>query len=107
LTLLPEDRLLLCTDGFHDVLDGRDYAETLAADDPEAAVRRLIGLAKERGTTDNVSAVVAVAVPTRVPIALPTAPAARGVPVGAIAAAAIAAILILLLLAALVLGLVP
>jgi protein phosphatase len=107
LTLLPEDRLLLCTDGFHDVLEQRDYAEILAAAAPEESVERLIGLAKERGTTDNVSAVVAVAVPTRVPTALPAPAPARGVPIGVIAAAAIAAILVLLLVAALLLGFVP
>lgn len=107
LTLLPEDRLLLCTDGFHDVLEQKDYAEILAAGAAAESVERLIGLAKERGTTDNVSAVVAVAVPTRVPTPLPMPAPARGVPVGAIAAAAIAAILVLLLVAALLLGVVP
>ncbi|HYO30412.1 MAG TPA: protein phosphatase 2C domain-containing protein [Thermomicrobiales bacterium] len=107
LTLLPEDRLLLCTDGFHDVLEQNDYARILAAAAPEEAVDRLIRMANERGTTDNVSAAVAVAVPTRIPTALPTPTSARGIPVGAIAAAAIAAILILLLVAALLLGVVP
>ena len=107
LTLLPEDRLLLCTDGFHDVLDQADYAEILTAAAPAASAARLIGLAKERGTTDNVSVVVAVAVPTRVPTALPAPVPARGVPVGAIAAAAIVAILVVLLIAALLLGVVP
>lgn len=66
LTLLPEDRLLLCTDGFYDVVDDADLAQVLLAHPPEAAAKRLVDLAVERGTADNVSAVVAEALPTRV-----------------------------------------
>lgn len=66
LTLLPHDRLLLCTDGFYDVIDEREYVQTLLELDPAAAANRLIGLAVERDTSDNVSAVIAEALPTRV-----------------------------------------
>ena len=66
LTLLPQDRLLLCTDGFYDVLDNREYVRTLIEFDPAAAARHLVQLAVERGATDNVSAVVVEALPTRV-----------------------------------------
>jgi protein phosphatase len=65
LTLLPQDRLLLCTDGFYDVVDDREYVRTLLEFDPAAAANQLVQLAVERGTADNVSAVVAEAVPTR------------------------------------------
>lgn len=58
LALLPEDRLLLCTDGFFDVLTHEDYLQLMAGDDPNAAAERLTSLAVERKTTDNVSAIV-------------------------------------------------
>ena len=64
--LLPEDRLLLCSDGFYDVVEDEDFVKLLLDEEPEVAVQRLIDLAKERGTSDNVSAVVAKAVSTRV-----------------------------------------
>ncbi len=65
LTLLPEDRLLLCSDGFYDVIEQREYAAQLAGDDPETISMSLTSLAEQRGTTDNVSAVVLVAKPSR------------------------------------------
>ena len=58
LALLPEDRLLLCTDGFFDVLNNQDYLQLMSGDDPEQAARELTSLAVERKTTDNVSAIV-------------------------------------------------
>jgi PPM family protein phosphatase len=58
LALLPEDRLLLCTDGFYDVLTNDDYLQLMSGDDPVAAATGLTTLAKERRTDDNVSAVV-------------------------------------------------
>ncbi|MDP9365564.1 MAG: protein phosphatase 2C domain-containing protein [Chloroflexota bacterium] len=67
LTLLPEDRLLLCTDGFYDVVEDADFAQILLAHPPQDAAKRLVDLAVERGTADNVSAVVAEALPTRIP----------------------------------------
>ncbi len=64
-TLLPEDRLLLCSDGFYDVIEQREYAAQLAGDDPDTISMSLTSLAEQRGTTDNVSAVVLVAKPSR------------------------------------------
>ena len=82
LTLLPQDRLLLCTDGFYDVLNDREYVRTLLEFDPAAAAKHLVQLAVERGTADNVSAVVAEAIPTRVQAEiLRQAPAGRRAPV--------------------------
>lgn len=58
LALLPEDRLLLCTDGFFDVLNNQDYLQLMSGDDPDIAAKELTSLAIERKTTDNVSAIV-------------------------------------------------
>lgn len=58
LALLPEDRLLLCTDGFFDVLTNQDYLQLMSGDDPEESAKELTSLAVERKTTDNVSAVI-------------------------------------------------
>lgn len=66
ITLLPEDRLLLCSDGFYDVVENQDIVRILLAQKPDDAAKQLVDLAVERGTTDNVSAVVAEAIPTRV-----------------------------------------
>ena len=82
-------------------------AHALLGQDPGDAARQLVEAAKERGTRDNATAVVAAAIPTRVPTAaaLPS-PASRtgGVP-GMVIAAVIAILLVvLLLLAVVVLG---
>ena len=96
LTLLPEDRLLLCTDGFHDVVPDNDLLNVLLTSEPDQATRRLIQLAKERGTTDNVTAVVFEALPAREPVVFAQRDA-RGVP--PVIGLAAAAILILIILA--------
>lgn len=64
LALLPEDRLLLCTDGFYDVLTTSDYLDALKGDDADAAAKSLTSLAVERQTTDNVSAIVVAVSPS-------------------------------------------
>lgn len=58
LVLLAEDRLLLCSDGFYDVVSEEDFVTFLATRSPEEAAAALVDVALERGTTDNVSAVV-------------------------------------------------
>jgi protein phosphatase len=66
ITLLAEDRLVLCTDGFYDVLEEDEMLRMVLAHEPPEAARELVGAAVQRGATDNVSAVVAAAMPTRV-----------------------------------------
>lgn len=58
LVLLDEDRLLLCSDGFYDVVTDDDMASLLASGDASSAALTLVNVAIERGTSDNVSAVV-------------------------------------------------
>ncbi|MDQ3514236.1 MAG: protein phosphatase 2C domain-containing protein [Chloroflexota bacterium] len=58
IVLLAEDRLILCSDGFHDVVGDSDMVEVVLQFDPPGAVGALIDLAKTRGTTDNVTAAV-------------------------------------------------
>lgn len=58
LVLLPEDRLLLCSDGFYDVLENQDYLQLMSGEDAQSSAVALTDLATQRRTTDNVSAVV-------------------------------------------------
>jgi protein phosphatase len=107
LTLLPGDRLMLCSDGLYEVLDDGDLRRVLREQNPGNAALSLVALARERGTRDNATAVVAAAIPTRVPVA-GTVPseAARtgGLPGMAIAAVIAVLLVVLLLLALFVLG---
>ena len=59
LTLLPEDRLFLCTDGFYDVVSEDDMLAALLAGPPSETATALVELAVSRGSSDNVSAIVA------------------------------------------------
>lgn len=69
LALLPGDRLLLCSDGLYEVVDHVDMQRLLGTQEADAAAIALVDLARERGTSDNATAVVAAAIPTRVPVA--------------------------------------
>jgi serine/threonine protein phosphatase PrpC len=102
LTLLPDDRLLLCSDGLYDVLPDDDLRRALSAQDPTVAAKGLVTLAKDRGTRDNATAVVAAAIPTRVPAVplTPVAPARTGGIPGTLIAAAVAILLLVLLVLA-------
>jgi protein phosphatase len=98
LALLPGDRLLLCSDGLYGVLDQVDMQRLLSTQEQDAAAIALVDLARERGTTDNATAVVAAAIPTRVPVAgvLEAAENRTGGLAGATLAAVIAVLLLLL-----------
>jgi serine/threonine protein phosphatase PrpC len=58
--LRPGDRVLLCTDGLHSMINGPEILAGLnqAGDDLAQAVERLIDAANEAGGKDNVSVVV-------------------------------------------------
>lgn len=55
--VLPGDRYLLCSDGLHGYIEDSELAPILAMT-PESAVKRLIGIANERGGRDNITAIV-------------------------------------------------
>lgn len=57
--LLPEDRLLLSSDGIHDYLEENDMVSVLTAMEPLEATRELVNRALSAGSTDNVSAICA------------------------------------------------
>ena len=65
----PGDRLLLCSDGLSDVLGDDAIAAALRHASRDTAAQRLVELALEAGARDNVSVVVADAVPRRDPSA--------------------------------------
>lgn len=57
--LLPGDRILLCSDGLHGVVDESSMAQLLDSHhDPEDACAALIDAAKDAGGPDNITAVV-------------------------------------------------
>ena len=58
ITLLPKDRLLLCSDGFYDVVPDADLVSVVLGSSAEVSAATLVDLGKQRGTSDNVSAVV-------------------------------------------------
>lgn len=53
------DRFMLCSDGLTDVVGHPVLADVLAAGEPQECVDRLIALAIEAGTRDNVTVIVA------------------------------------------------
>ncbi len=59
LKLRRGDRFLLCCDGLSNALADEELRDLVAANDPDAACRKLIDLANERGGADNLTAIVA------------------------------------------------
>ncbi|MCS7050033.1 MAG: protein phosphatase 2C domain-containing protein [Thermomicrobium sp.] len=59
LRLMSDDRIVLTTDGVHDVLSDEELAAIVLAAEPERAARSLVEQALARGTHDNASAIVA------------------------------------------------
>lgn len=53
--LLATDRVVLCTDGVHGHVEPDELASIVLEEAPQAACQRLIDLAMERGSTDNVT----------------------------------------------------
>ncbi len=65
--LLPDDRLLMTTDGLHDYVDEDEIVSTALSRHPEDAARDLVNLALEHESNDNVTAVIVWAAPVGVP----------------------------------------
>ncbi len=59
MTLQPEDRLLVCSDGLTDMIWADEIQKILLeAENPKAAVQKLVAEANERGGHDNITVVV-------------------------------------------------
>jgi serine/threonine protein phosphatase PrpC len=56
--LVSGDRIMLCTDGVSNVIEGDEIAPLIGRLTPNAAVRRLLALTRARRTPDNASALV-------------------------------------------------
>lgn len=56
--LLPEDRILLCSDGVSGSVEPDDMAALVLRQGPQEASKALIDLALDRGSTDNVTAAI-------------------------------------------------
>jgi serine/threonine protein phosphatase PrpC len=56
--LLPQDRLLLCSDGLSDYLQAGDVEKTLSTGPLEEAPQRFVDLANSRGGKDNITVVL-------------------------------------------------
>ena len=97
ITLLPEDRLLLCTDGFYDVVPEDDLLRVVTESEPQEAAQDLVNLAVERGTSDNVSAAVLAVLPAREPELIAPGPSGAR---SALLLPVLAAIILILILAA-------
>jgi protein phosphatase len=52
---LPGDRLLLCSDGLTEHVTDDEIVAAMQGEDPEASVQQLVDVAKERGSTDNIT----------------------------------------------------
>lgn len=59
-----DDRFLLCSDGLSSVVSQEEIERLITLQSPEAVVRQLIELAREKGGPDNITCVVADAVDT-------------------------------------------
>jgi protein phosphatase len=74
--LQPGDRILLCSDGLHGVVDDQTLANILAAHpDPDHSVDELIAAANDAGGPDNITAVI-IDIPTVVTAVTPAERAA-------------------------------
>lgn len=102
ITLLPEDRLLLVTDGFFDVTPNEDLLAEILKPDPDGSAERLVTIAVERGTTDNVTAIVATLLPAReaaLPVGVPSGNAFNLLPILITLVTVVAIALVILYLA--------
>ncbi|MEZ4523831.1 MAG: PP2C family serine/threonine-protein phosphatase [Thermomicrobiales bacterium] len=104
LTLLPEDRLLLSTDGVHDYLEEDDIRDVLLELPPDEAPGELIERALANGSTDNLTALCAWMAPISVleapaePEQAATGPSSMLVPLLAGAALVVVILVVIVLL---------
>jgi serine/threonine protein phosphatase PrpC len=57
--LVPDDQVLLCTDGLTNLVSDEELARLTQAWPPDVAATKLVGLANQRGAPDNVTVVIA------------------------------------------------
>lgn len=55
---LPRDRFLLCTDGLYDPFEDEELGTLLRPGDAATACKRLVETAFERGSADNITAII-------------------------------------------------
>ncbi len=70
--LLPDDKLLLSTDGIHDYLNDDQILEVVKNFEPDEATSTLVSQAMEAGSTDNLTAICAWVAPLSVVEPAPT-----------------------------------
>jgi len=56
--LMPGDRIVLCTDGLHGMVEDDEIRRIVSGVSPDTAVQELVNLANARGAPDNVTVVV-------------------------------------------------
>ncbi len=76
--LLPEDRVVLVSDGVHGSVEPADVATLVLQKSPQEASQALIDLALEQGSTDNVTAAVVMFEPAAVAVEPALATAGSG-----------------------------
>ncbi len=54
----PEDTLVICSDGLHDLLEDWEIGQVIAGREPTESARQLVELACERGGHDNITVAV-------------------------------------------------
>ena len=58
LTILPNDLLLLCTDGLYNLVNDDEIMSIALKTDPQSASANLVNLANARGGTDNITVMI-------------------------------------------------
>lgn len=58
LPLAPGDKVVLCSDGLSDLVEGHEILAVLAQQAPQAGVEQLMTMARQRGGYDNITVVV-------------------------------------------------
>ncbi len=101
IVLLPEDRVILCTDGVHGHVEPDELAEFGLRGSPQEVSRTFIELALERGSSDNVTAAVVAYEPAAVAAEAVREPVAAGG-----SGIAVRLLILLLIVAAIIAGVV-